>query len=56
MYAILQDRWVEALGMAKDTKTKACIIGVQVQMQRFNIFGIIVGEMILRHSDLLNQK
>ena len=43
-YAILQDTWVEALGVAKDTETKARIIGVQGQMQRFNIFGITLGE------------
>ena len=33
-YAILQDTCVEALGVAKDTETKARIIGVQAQMQR----------------------
>ena len=55
-YAVLQDTWVEAMSVARDTETKARIHGVQVQMREFNFFfGIVLGELVLRHTDMLNQ-
>ena len=42
--------------MTKDTKTKARLYGVSAQMRRFEfLFGVILGKMLLRHSDNLNQ-
>ena len=36
----------------KDTETKACIIGVQTQVNKFNyIFGDKLAILLLRHSD-----
>ena len=41
--------------MAHDTKTKARITGVQAQMKEFVVyFGVVLGELILRHTDMLN--
>lgn len=42
--------------IARDTETKARIVGVQAQMKEFNFFfGVCLGELILRHTDMLNQ-
>ena len=42
--------------ITRDTETKARINGVQAQMRDFNFyFGIVLGELILRHTDMLNQ-
>ena len=46
--------WDEATRIARDTETKARILGVQSQMQKFS-FGVYLGEMILRHSDNLSK-
>lgn len=55
-YAFLQETWIEAKMIARDTETKARINGVQAQMKEFNfIFGIALGEVVLRHTDMLNQ-
>lgn len=48
--------WEEALEAARDTETKARIIGVATQMRSFEFFfGAVLGEKILRHSDNLSQ-
>ena len=55
-YAVLKETWAEVLTVARDTETKARINGVQAQMKEFNFFyGIVIGELILRHTDMLNQ-
>jgi len=55
-YSVLHDTWDEALEISKDTESKARIQGVQFQMKRFDfLFGIILGEMILRHTDNLSK-
>lgn len=55
-YTHLQEAWVEAKAVARDTETKARIIGVEARMKEFNfIFGVLLGELILRHTDMLNQ-
>ena len=42
--------------MAHDTESKAKITGVQAQMKEFVFyFRVVVGELILRHTDMLNQ-
>ena len=53
-YAVLQSTWEEAIGVARDTETKARIGGVSAQMKTFDfLFGVVLGEMLLRHSDNL---
>ena len=55
-YVVLQDTWAESITITRDTETKARINGVQAQMRDFNFyFGIVLGELILRHTDMLNQ-
>ena len=42
--------------MTKDTKTKARLYGVSAQMRKFEfLFGVILVEILLCHSDNLNQ-
>ena len=55
-YSILQSTWDEALEIAKDSETKARLIGVSTQMQQFNyLFGVFLAEMLLQHTDNLNE-
>ena len=55
-YDALLITWEEALEAARDTETKARIIGVATQMRSFEFFfGAVLGEKILRHSDNLSQ-
>ena len=55
-YTLLQSTWEEAVEITRDTVTKARIIGVAAQMKTFNfLFGSILGEMLLRHTDNLSQ-
>ena len=54
-YGLLQRTWEEAVELARDTETKARINGVAAQMKTFNfLFGTILGEMLLRHTDNLS--
>jgi len=55
-YDVLLNTWDEALEVVSDTASKARINGVASQMKKFDfVFGAILGEMILRHSDNLSQ-
>lgn len=55
-YNLLQSTREEAVEIARDTETKARINGVAAQMKTFNfLFGTILGEMLLRHTDNLSQ-
>jgi len=55
-YSVLNNTWDEALEISKDTETKARIQGVQSQMIKFDfLFGVVLGEMILRHTDNLSK-
>lgn len=55
-YAALQRTWEEASDVARDTETKARIGGVSAQMTKFDfLFGMILSEMLLRHSDNLSK-
>ena len=54
-YNVLQSTWEEVVEIARDTETKARIIGVAAQMKTFGfLFGTILSEMLLRHTDNLN--
>ena len=51
----LQMTWEEAVEVVRDTETKARIHGVSAVMNIFNfLFGCMLGEMILKHSDNLS--
>ena len=51
-YKELKELWRSCLKEYKDTKTKAHIIGVQTQMNKFNYFFVIkLAILLLRHSD-----
>ena len=55
-YTVLHNTWDEALEISRDTETIARILGVQSQMVKFDfLFGIVLGEMILRHTDNLSR-
>ena len=55
-YDLLQCTWEEAIEVARDTEMKARIIGVDSQMKTFNfLFGTLLGELLLRHTDNLSQ-
>ena len=55
-YSVLLDTWDEALEATKETEAKARIHGVCAQMRTFQfLFGTVLGEMILRHTDNLSQ-
>ena len=54
-YECLQKTWEESLEVVKDTETKARIQGVSTVMSTYNyLFGNMLGEMILKHSDNLS--
>ena len=53
---MLQELWDEALDVAKDSETRARIIGVQHMMTTFEyFFGLLLGECILKHTDNLSK-
>ena len=52
---MLECTWEEAFAVTKDTAAKARIRAVSVIMKTFNfVFGAMLGEMILRHTDNLS--
>lgn len=55
-YAVLQELWDQAIDIVHDTETIARIRGVASQMQSFDFFfGLILGELLLRHTDNLSR-
>ena len=55
-YMVLLDTWEECLRIARDTETKARILGVKSQMHTFKyFFGVHLGQLILGHSDNLSK-
>ena len=53
---VLIELWEKATEIVKDTETIARIRGVATQMSTFSFyFGLVLGEMLLRHSDNLNK-
>ena len=55
-YTALEETWMEAAAIANDSETKARIHGVSAQMKSFDfIFGAILGETLLRHTDNLSR-
>ena len=55
-YSFLQEFWEESKDLASDPLVKARIIGVQAQFKNFRyFFGVLLGELILKHSDNLSK-
>ena len=55
-YAVLQAMWEDAADIVRDTDTKAQIRGIAAQMESFEFFfGLVLGEMLLRHTDNLSR-
>ncbi len=55
-HSIIFSVWDEALTIARDTETHARLIGVQHVMSQFEyFFGIVLGELILKHTDNLSK-
>ena len=53
---ILQELWHESLNIVKDTEMKSRIQCVSMCMKSFEFFfGLVVGEFILKHNDILSQ-
>ena len=55
-FPVLQGLWEEARDIVKDSETRARIIGVQSMMMTFDyLFGLVLGERILKHTDNLSK-
>jgi hypothetical protein len=55
-YAVLNELWEKACSIVGDTETIARIRGVAAQMVSFDFFfGLVLGEMLLRHTDNLSR-
>ena len=54
-YQVLQKTCNESMDVAKDSETRARLVGVSAQMKTFDYyFGAVVVQMILSHSDNLS--
>ena len=52
----LMQLWKESFDFVKETDMRTRIIGVQSYMKKFDFFfGIMLGELVLRHSDNLSK-
>ena len=47
--------WISALQVTRDTEVKARIQGVSAQMSFQFLFGVMLGELVLRHTDNLSR-
>ena len=55
-YYVLQELWVEVVTIVSDTETLGRLNGVAAVMERFDfLFGVMLGEMLLKHSDNLSK-
>ena len=55
-YEVLDELWKKACNIVRDTEIIARIRGVAAQMSTFSFyFGLVLGEMLLRHSDNLSK-
>ena len=53
---MLEHFWTESLDIVKDAEMKSRIVGVASEMKSFDFFfGVMLGEMLLRHSDNLSK-
>ena len=55
-YNVLFQLWEESLDIVKEAEMRGRIIGVSTYMKSFDVyFGVILSEMLLRHSDNLSK-
>ena len=55
-YEIVQMLWEESLEFVREAEMRSRIIGVSTCMKTFNFFfGVLLGELLLRHSDNLSR-
>ena len=55
-YEALQLLWEESLDFVKEAEMRSRIVGVSASMKSFDfLFGTVLGEMLLRHSDNLSR-
>ena len=55
-YSVLFQLWEESLDIVKEAEMRGRIIGVSTYMKSFDFyFGVVLGEMLLRHSDNLSK-
>lgn len=55
-YSVLRDLWDDCREATSDTEIRARIIGVDAQMSTFDfLFGVILGQLVLRHTDNLSK-
>ena len=55
-YEALQLLWEESLDFVKEAEMRSRIVGVSASMKSFDfLFGAVLGEMLLRHSDNLSR-
>lgn len=55
-YSILQELWDQAVAIVHDTETISRIRGIDAHMRKFDFFfGLVLGEVLLRHTDNLSR-
>ena len=55
-FAALQELWIEAVSIVNDTETIGRLNGVAAVMEQFDfLFGVMLGELLLKHSDNLSK-
>ena len=55
-YIVFQNLWEEVKDITNDFEVWACIVGVQAQMEKFELlFGLVLGIHILKHTDNLSK-
>ncbi len=55
-YSVLQELWDQAISVTRDTETISRIRGIEAHMKTFEFFfGLVLGELLLRHTDNLSR-
>ena len=55
-YLVFNALWEEVKDPVTDSEVRACVIGVDATMNRFNfLFGLVLAESLLRHTDNLSK-
>ena len=54
-FNVLKEFWDKARDFKVDSECRARIIGVQAQMTQFFLFGLVIAERILQHTDNLSK-
>ena len=55
-YQVLLRLWDESLDIVKEHDMRGCILGVSTCMMTYDFFfGVVLGELLLRHSDNLSK-